>query len=73
MKEYVDLLLCIVDPHTQPCGRLYPESPVQWLRAVMPRAQADPLMSENFGEVVGVNAVDGEAEATGIARVGVGV
>lgn len=60
----VDLLFRIVDANRKPRARGDAEPLVERLRAVVSGAQADALASEDFREVVRVDAVDGEAEAT---------
>ena len=69
-REKVELLRGVEDGKRNAVGGSDSQSVMQWLRAVMPGSKADSFASENFGQVMRVDAVDCETDAaTDIFRV----
>ena len=70
LQKNFHLRKCIIESHGYSCRSVDAESPMERLRAVVPRAETDTPASEHFGEVMRMDAVDNEAEAT-VRRAGV--
>lgn len=63
-RTHVNLFLHVVDAYREPCRGTNLEPLMQRHAAVMAGAEADAVPAQDFREVVGVDAGEGEGEAT---------
>lgn len=63
--EAIDFFDGVVEGDGEAGGGGDAETAMEWLGAMVAGAEADAFSSEDFREVVGVEATDGEGEAAG--------